>query len=118
MTRQEVVKEKRRGEETRRRGTGYGHVDDVLELGLQLTYGSACVTGSVSVCVRWDLLWAEDKLLKERKERLKKPGGPNSIVRYPNCFHHLFNFIIISGLNVSFSSSLSLSLFFILSISN
>lgn len=48
------------------------------------------------VCVRWDPFWPEDKdnQLKKRKEKLKKPGRPGSIVRYPSCFHHLFNLIL------------------------
>lgn len=61
------------------------------------------------VCVRWDLLWAEDKPLTEGKEKLKKPGRPDSIVRYPNCSHHLFDliFTIISAVNAYFSSCVS-----------
>lgn len=52
--------------------------------------GSACVTGSV--CVRWVPLWAEDKQLRKRREKLKKPR-PNSIVRYLIC-SFLFRFIL------------------------
>ncbi len=98
LTRRGAVKEQER--ENERRGDekegdwiwpcgwcfGIGTVADLRE--------SVC-DGSVPVrvCVRWDLLWAEDKLLRERKKNLKKAGRPDSIVRYPNCSHHLFNLI-------------------------
>lgn len=60
----------------------------------------ACVWRGV--CVRWDPLWAEDKQLRERTGKLKKPGKPNSIVRYPNLFSSfLFYFIILSCLDVA-----------------
>lgn len=48
---------------------------------------------AVCLCVRerWDPLWAESKQPREGKEKQKKLGRPDSIVRYPTCSHHLFN---------------------------
>lgn len=62
---------------------------------------SVCDSVLQWVCVRWDPLWAEDKQLKERTEKLKKPQRPNSIVRYCNHPHPLFSFTDhCSGFNV------------------